>query len=120
MAGSQGPGDEVLAHSEDEGEWEEQAEQIERRPSGTQVISARLPTAIAEALLAEAARRGVRPSELVRDAVDAYLHAAPGQVVDIVAFGGRNMRVSSVRFGSPTRNVNLVVEEEQSLSVVTA
>lgn len=60
MAETEHIADEVLAHSEDEDEWEDEPEQIESRPSGTQVISARLPTALAEELLAGASRRKVR------------------------------------------------------------
>jgi len=75
--------DSVLAHSEDEGEWEDGPEQIESRPSGTQVISARLPTVLAEHLLAEASNRGIRPSELVRQAVEVYMRSAVGRVASV-------------------------------------
>src|SRR5215472_13328625 len=85
--------DDVLAHSEDEGEWEEEPELIESRPSGTQVVSARLPTILAEELLDEAGRRGIRPSELVRQAVDAFLRAGSGRVAGISARGTGMLRV---------------------------
>lgn len=103
--------DEVLAHSEDDGEWEEAPERIESRPSGNQVISARLPTALAEELLAEAARRGVRPSELVRSAVEAWLRVTPG-VIDVSAYAGQNMRVTSPVRQDRTENFNLMVQVE--------
>jgi hypothetical protein len=112
MAETERPGDEVLAHSEDEGEWEEEPEQIESRPSGSQVLSARLPTILAEELLAEAARRGVRPSELIRDAIELWLRAVPGGVADISAFAGQNMRVITPSVQRRTENFNLVVEVE--------
>ncbi len=104
------PADEVLAHSEDDGEWEDAAEEIESRPSGTQVISARLPTVLAEELLAEAARRGVRPSELVRQAVESILRTGPRGAVDISAYAGTNMRVMTPLPGQRTENFNLVVQ----------
>jgi hypothetical protein len=102
--------DEVLIHSEDEGEWSEEAEQIESRPTGTQVISARLPTVLAEELLAEAARRGYRPSDLVRQAVEAFMQAESGGVLDISAYAGTNMRVVTPLRERRTENFNLVVE----------
>lgn len=103
--------DAVLAHSEDEDEWEDEPEQIESRPSGTQVISARLPTALAEELLAEASRRKVRPSELVRAAVDAYLHNASAPVIHLVAHGSPNVKVNPPSDDS-TENLNLVVSSD--------
>ncbi len=114
--------DEVLAHSEDEGEWEEEPEQIESKPSGSQVVSARLASALAEDLLAEAARRGVRPSELVREAVEKWLRARPAGVADIRAYAGQNMRIVTPspesRPESRTENFNLVVEVEANPSRV--
>lgn len=112
MAERERRADEILALSEDDGEWEEEPEQIESRPSGTQVISARLPSALAEDLLAEAARRGVRPSELVREAVEKWLRASPAGVVDIRAYAGQNMRIITSSPESRTENFNLVVEAE--------
>jgi hypothetical protein len=104
------PVDDVLARSEDEGEWEDEPAQIESRPSGSQVISARLPSDLAEGLLSAAASRGVRPSELVREAVEAWLRPAPGSVVDIRAYAGSNMRLVMPAWPQGrTENYNLVV-----------
>jgi hypothetical protein len=64
--------DDVVAHSEDEDEWSDEPVAIERRPSGSQVLSVRLPTGLAHRVLGEAARRGVRPSEVVRAAIETY------------------------------------------------
>jgi hypothetical protein len=111
MAERERSADEVLAHSEDEGEWEEEPEQIESRPSGTQVISARLPSVLAEDLLAQAARRGVRLSELVREAVEKWL-SKPAGVTDIRAYVGQNMRIVTPTPQSRTENFNLVVQVE--------
>ncbi len=101
--------DEVLLHSEDEGEWEEEPEQIETKPSGSQVISARLPASLTERVLAEAGRRGVRPSELVREAIEMWLSTTPGGFVEISAFEGQNMRVVTPSIQRSTENFNLVV-----------
>jgi len=114
MAEKGSTADEVLAHSEDDGEWEEEPAQIESRPSGTQVISARLPSALAEALLAEAQRLRVRPSELVREAVEKWLTAKPSGMVDVRATAGQNMRIISPLPKSRSENFNLVVQVEAS------
>jgi hypothetical protein len=108
MADSASPADEVLAHSTDEGEWEEEPEEIESRPSGSQVISARLPTPLADELLSEAARRGVRPSELVRIAVESFLIARPAGVAGISGHAEGRLRLDLPEI--ETRNLNPVVE----------
>jgi Arc/MetJ-type ribon-helix-helix transcriptional regulator len=104
--------DDVLQHSEDEGEWEQEPEQIESRPSGSQVISARLPTALAEQVLALATQRGVKPSEVVREAIELWLRGTTGGVVEISAYAGQNMRVMTPSTQRRTENFNLVVEVE--------
>jgi hypothetical protein len=101
--------DEVLGHSEDEGEWEAEPELIESKPSGTQVISARLPTVLAEELLDDASRRGVRPSELVRQAVEAYLRGRSPGAVGISAQSTGMLRVITPLGDYRTENSNLVV-----------
>lgn len=116
MTSNAGAADEVLAHSKEEGEWEDEPEQIEARPSGNQVISARLPTALAEELLSEADRRGVRPSELVREAVESMLHDRPGIVADLVANSGGTLRVA-VLSDYRTENRNLVVEPPEVVAI---
>lgn len=104
--------DDILEHSEDEGEWEQEPEQIESRSSGSQVISARLPTALAERVLAEAVRRGAKPSEVVREAIEVWLRALPGGVTEISAYAGQNMRVITPSAQGRTENFNLVVSVE--------
>jgi hypothetical protein len=103
--------DDVLEHSEDEGEWEQEPEEIESRPSGSQVISARLPTSLAEQVLAEAARRRAKPSEVVREAIEIWLRALPG-VAEISAYAGQNMRILTPSVQGKTENFNLVVGVE--------
>lgn len=75
--------DDVLAHSEDEGEWEDEPVAIERRPSGSQVLSVRLPRGIADAVFANAARREVKPSEFIRSAIERYLNPPMFHVVKV-------------------------------------
>ena len=104
--------DDVLEHSEDEGEWEQEPEEIESRPSGSQVISARLPTSLAEQVLAEAARRGAKPSEVVREAIEIWLRAVPGGMAEISAYAGQNMRILTPSVQGKTENFNLVVGVE--------
>lgn len=100
---------EVLAHSQDEGEWADEAEQIETRPAGTQVISARLPAALAEELLAEAAARSMRPSELVRQAVEGLL-SHPRPVAGVSVSAGIRVRIfTPLPQQARTENCNLVV-----------
>jgi hypothetical protein len=110
MVNAETPAEEVLNHSEDEGEWEETPEQIDSRPTGSQVISTRLPTALAEELLAQAASRKIRMSDLVRQAVEAFLHTQAHGVSDIVAYPGINMRVTTPLPEQRTENFNLVVQ----------
>ena len=50
---------------------------IESRPSGSHVISVRLPAALAERLLARGSDSGSTLSAVVRAAVEAYLRPAP-------------------------------------------
>jgi hypothetical protein len=106
--------DEILAHSEDEGEWEDEPERIESRSSGTQVVSARLPSQLAEALLAAAEHRNIRPSEAVREAVEKWLRCGLTGVIGISASAGQNMRVITPAADSRTENFNLVVQPEIS------
>jgi hypothetical protein len=110
MTEDMGLADELVAHSEDEDEWADEPVQIESRPSGSQVISARLPTQLAEELLAAAASRGAKPSELVREAVEAWLHNVPGAVMDVRAFAGQNMHVFGSINQTGTQNLNQVVD----------
>lgn len=88
--------DEVLAHSEDEGEWEDEPVAVDRRPTGSAVVSVRLPRALADLLFAEAARRGVKPSEVVRAAVERHLDGVAPALVN--AYGYRVTIVSPVMY----------------------
>lgn len=102
--------DDVLVHSEDEGEWEDEAEVVERRPRGTQVVSARLPVALAQQLLSEAARRGIKPSDLVREAMDEHLNQPYRETGSITAFAGQRMQLHQLFVSYATENP-IVTEE---------
>jgi hypothetical protein len=97
--------DDVLAHSEDEDEWEDEPVEIERRPSGNQVLSARIPTALANRVFDEAARRGVTMSEVVRTAIEEYFDRPQQRLLNI--FPG--LRVSVYRVEPAYATTNPVV-----------
>ena len=94
--------DDVLAHSEDEGEWDDEPVEIEVRPSGSQVISVRIPDSLADLLFEEVHRRGGRMSDVVRTALDHYLRPAVWDVIRIMP--GERVRVFAVSDLSDTTN----------------
>lgn len=108
----QQPADEILAHSTDDGEWDDEAETIEARPSGTQVISARIPTPLAEQFFAEAARRRMKVSDLVREALDLLLSPRGVGRASVNATASILVRVDASTKGYRTANPNLVVDIE--------
>lgn len=75
--------DDVLAHSADGDEWEDEPVAVDVRPTGKQVLSARLPVELADKVFEEAARRGVPVSEVVRAAVDNYFSPRLVNVVSV-------------------------------------
>jgi hypothetical protein len=80
---------------------------IESRPSGTRVISARLPAPLAEQLLSMASH--CLPSVLIRQAVEAFLCARPA-VAGLSATCSGRMRRDPLPGQYETVNVNLVTE----------
>ena len=107
--------DDVLAHSEDEDEWDQEPVEIERRPTGNQVLSARIPTALAERVLAEAARRNVRASEIVRAAIEEYFSPPVFLVVNVQA--GARFRVFRTATAYDTGNPVVTVGDLPPLRV---
>lgn len=103
---------EVLAHSEDEGEWEDEAIEIEARPSGSQVVSFRLPTEVAQRLYTASADLGVRPSELVRAVVERALGSGDSFAVLRAGGGapGWPVRIFTPTYEYRAENSNLVIE----------
>jgi metal-responsive CopG/Arc/MetJ family transcriptional regulator len=101
--GGRAPGD-VMPGRQDEGDPQGV------RPSAMQAISARLPAALVEELNDEAARRGIRPSELVRQAVESLLRGESDTTADLNASVGCQMTVMTPLGQYHTENANLVVE----------
>lgn len=92
--------DDVLAHSEDEGEWENEPVVLERRSTGTQVLSARLPRELAHRVFAAAEERRTRPSDVLREALESYF-AKDHHVLEASATAQPGPRVRL--FGPPLR-----------------
>lgn len=68
-----------------------------------QVVSARIPADLAHRLVAEAEARGVRPSDLVREALEAYFSGV--RVCDVVSVQpGHRVRVLHDEPGCATAN----------------
>lgn len=99
----------------DTDDWDDTPVPIQRRPGGMHVISARVPARLAMAANRRADQTGARLSDVVRDAVDAYL--APIGVTLTVTHSDR-IRISGVNGWLPvTESGNTVVSETQYLYV---
>jgi metal-responsive CopG/Arc/MetJ family transcriptional regulator len=85
-----------------------------------QAVSARLPAALVEKLNEEAARRGIRPSELIRQAVEILLRGEPDTIADLNASVGYQMTIMTPLSQYQTENSNLVVEVSTEPSQVVA
>jgi metal-responsive CopG/Arc/MetJ family transcriptional regulator len=85
-----------------------------------QAVSARLPAVLVEQLNEEAANRGIRPSELIRQAVEALLRGEPEKSADLNASVGYQMTVVTPLNQYQTENSNLVVEVPTEPSHVVA
>lgn len=85
-----------------------QPEDADSRGSGSQVFSVRLPSAVAELVVDEAGQRGVRPSDVVRQAVEHFTRQ-PG-LAGIRANGSGTLRVPGGLDAFDTRNANPVVQ----------
>lgn len=90
------------------------------RASAMQAVSARLPAVLVEQLNEEAANRGIRPSELIRQAVEALLRGEPEKSADLNASVGYQMTVVTPLNQYQTENSNLVVEVPTEPSHVVA
>jgi metal-responsive CopG/Arc/MetJ family transcriptional regulator len=94
----------------DEEEWDDTSVTIERRPTGNQVVSARLPTALVLELGRVADHLDMKLSELVRAAVEQYLRSSSTPVT-VSAWPGGQLRVITPVFSVKTESANLVVPE---------
>jgi hypothetical protein len=88
--------EEVFKHRDDPGEWEEDAEVIEVRPSGSEVVSFRIPADQLTDLEGAASVAGETLSEYIRYAIAIRMHGRPvGPVVAVTHQGGSVMFVQS-------------------------
>jgi hypothetical protein len=86
---------------------------IGRRQSGSQVVSVRLPTDLAVALNRRADAQGMKLSEVVRAAVEQYLHqgTATAQITLSMTLSA-HLRGITVLWPTGTESTNLVVSEQ--------
>jgi hypothetical protein len=68
---------ELLEHRDDPGEWSEEVEAVEIRPSRSEVVSFRIPSEELDALEEAAGRTGETLSEFVRRALALRLYGEP-------------------------------------------
>jgi Ribbon-helix-helix protein, copG family len=86
----------------------EAPEETDGKSGSTHVISVRLPSMVAELVDHEAASRGIRPSDLVRLAVEEFVRK-PG-VAGITANGSGTLRVPADLSPFESENTNPVVQ----------
>lgn len=91
-------------------ERQEQGGAADVRYSAMQAVSARLPTALVEELADEAARRGIKLSELVRQAVETLLRKEPDGTTNLNASVSYQVTIMTPLSQYQTENANLVVE----------
>jgi uncharacterized protein (DUF1778 family) len=86
------PIEELWEHRHDPEEWGEEAVEIEARPTGSTVVSFRLPYEEYEALEVAASERGETLSEFIREAVRLRLqgYAAIATFVEMTSGGARD------------------------------
>jgi hypothetical protein len=90
------------------------------RSAAMQAVSARLPADLVEQLTEEAGRRGVKPSELIRQAVEVLLRDDPDMSTDLNGSVGHQMTILTPLTQYQTANSNLVVEVPVEPSHVVA
>lgn len=99
---------------------QDKGESRDVRASAMQAVSARLPAALVERLTEEAARRGIKLSELIRQAVEALLRGGSEKSADLNASVGNQMTIMTPLSQYQTENSNLVVEVPTEPSHVVA
>ncbi|MBA2609125.1 MAG: ribbon-helix-helix protein, CopG family, partial [Actinobacteria bacterium] len=85
--------DEVFAHRHEAGEWAEEPDPIAVRPSGSEVVSVRLPVELVDRLETAASAQGETVSQFVRAAIQARLDGVQVAAVDRLASNARRMTV---------------------------
>lgn len=107
--------DDVLAHSEDEDEWDDEPVAIEVRPSGNQVLSARIPAALANRVFFEAERRQLKVSEVVRAAIEQYFTPTVFNVIKVQT--GERVRMFLTTVAYDTENPVVTTDDLPALRV---
>lgn len=86
---------ELHRHRRDKGEWADKPEEIQARPTGSEVLSFRLPAEMLDDLEDAASRTGESLSEFLRSALALRLYGAPiGPAVELFT-GGMSFTVRS-------------------------
>lgn len=84
------PVEELHEHRDDPGEWDEEAEAIEVRPTRSEVVSFRLPADELDRVEEAAAHAGESLSEFVRKALALRLYGTPiGPTVEVSSGANR-------------------------------
>ncbi len=93
--------DELYEHRNDPDEWSEEAEEIETRPSGSAVVSFRIPWDELEELDDTATERGESLSEFIRKAVRYHMQGIALAAFVEMTYGGA--REFKLRTDAPAR-----------------
>ena len=101
MNNEKDPADELWEHRNDPDEWSEEAEEIETRPSGSAVVSFRIPWDELEELDDAATERGESLSEFIRKAVRLRLEGITIATIVEMTYGGA--REFSLHTDTPAR-----------------
>jgi metal-responsive CopG/Arc/MetJ family transcriptional regulator len=99
---------------------QDKSDSQDARTSAMQAVSARLPAVLVEQLTEEAAKRGIRPSELIRQAVETLLRGGPEKSAELSGSTGNQMTIMTPLTQYQTENANLVVEVPTEPSHVVA
>jgi hypothetical protein len=116
------PIEELWEHRHDPEEWGEEAVEIEARPTGSTVVSFRLPWEEYETLEEEASARGESLSGFIREAVRVRLQGiAAAAFVEMTYGGAKAFRLdSNIPEGRRGTQPTSVPDSDQALTGLTA
>ena len=98
--------EELHAHRDDPEEWSDEAEEIEVRPSRSEVVSFRLPSEELDSLVDASKEAGESLSEYVRKSIAVRLHGiAIGPAVQVSSGYGSLLVRSLIVTGTRSENV---------------
>ncbi|MGH2682901.1 MAG: hypothetical protein ACRDIX_06680 [Actinomycetota bacterium] len=112
------PAAELFEHRDDAGEWSEEPEEIEVRPSPSEVVSFRVPSGEFD-LLEDAARNaGESISEYIRKALALRLHGTPiGPTIEITSGAERLLVRSHIVTGGYREAPSSIVQDFPPMQV---